>query len=131
MRERNLQEIPVSEVGHVAYEVGEKGDFAEGSVRAVFAGGRKLAIINTGGEFFSFDDVCPHEECSLSEYGEVSGYEICCTCHMSSFDLRTGTAIAGPAFGDAVTFPVIVSNDAVSVMLGESSDAHNGAIGGG
>ena len=100
-----------------AVAIGDAGRFAEGAVVGVAVGNRRLAIVRTGGRLYCVDDLCPHDECLLSEYGEVTGDRLVCTCHMSTFDVRTGAAISGPAYGDATVHPVELRGDEVFVQL--------------
>ena len=41
------------------------------------------------GEFYAFDDRCPHEGASLCE-GYLDGVQVECPLHSSVFDVRTG-----------------------------------------
>lgn len=91
--------------------------FRDGAIVGVSAGDRKVAVVKTKGQLHAFDDCCPHEECLFSEYGEVRDDKLVCTCHMSSFDLRTGAAISGPAYGDATSYTVTVRDGEVFIDM--------------
>ena len=97
--------------------IGRVDTFREGSVVAAEAGDRKIAVINVEGRLHAIDDCCPHDECLFSEYGEVAGDKLVCTCHMSSFDLRTGKAISGPAYGDATMHRLVIRDGEVFMDL--------------
>ena len=97
--------------------IGRVDAFREGSVVAAEAGDRKIAVINVEGRLLAIDDCCPHDECLFSEYGEVAGDKLVCTCHMSSFDLRTGKAISGPAYGDATMHRLVIRDGEVFMDL--------------
>ena len=78
---------------------------------------KDIAVFNVDGTFHAIDDCCPHDECLFSEYGEVAGDKLVCTCHMSSFDLRTGKAISGPAYGDATMHRLVIRDGEVFMDL--------------
>jgi nitrite reductase/ring-hydroxylating ferredoxin subunit len=87
------------------------------TARCVEAGGRRIALVNLGGEIFAVDDTCTHAEASLCE-GSISGDEIVCPLHMATFDIRTGRATGPPASQDLVTYAVRVNGDEVQVEVG-------------
>ena len=64
---------------------------------AAAVGGREIALARLDdGSWAAFDDTCTHEECPLSE-GDLEGERIVCYCHSSTFDVRTGAVLEGPA----------------------------------
>lgn len=52
-------------------------------------GGPRLLVANSGGEYFAFHAVCPHQEVELTE-GLFDGSVITCPRHMWQWDVRTG-----------------------------------------
>src|SRR5688500_13885452 len=74
-----------------------------GGMVAVDVRGTQVAVANVDGTYYAFDDACTHEQCSLTEMGELAGTTVTCTCHGSEFDVRTGKVLAPPA-----TIPVKV-----------------------
>lgn len=88
-----------------------------GSLLRIEAGGVALCLARTeDGAFYAIDDLCPHEEASLSE-GELEGCELECPLHYSRFDLRTGEALSLPATEPAGVYPVEIENGAVYALL--------------
>lgn len=85
--------------------VGEAGDVAEGDVNSYSAGDRSVAVANVGGRLYAFDDVCSHQQCSLSE-GDLDDQVIECACHGSRFDVTSGDVVEGPAADPVDTFEV-------------------------
>jgi nitrite reductase/ring-hydroxylating ferredoxin subunit len=65
----------------------------------------RIAVANVDGQLFAFDDVCTHEECSLSE-GLLEGTVVTCPCHGAQFDVRTGEVVAPPAVTPVKTYPI-------------------------
>ena len=68
-----------------------------GGVTAIDVRGTRIAVANVGGTYYAFDDTCTHEQCSLTEEGELADTTITCTCHGSEFDVQTGKVLAPPA----------------------------------
>ncbi len=86
-------------------KVGSAGEVADGEVTAYSVGDRTVAIANVGGDLHGFDDICTHQQCSLSE-GELDGMVIECPCHGSQFDVTTGEVVNGPAAEPVDVFEV-------------------------
>ena len=64
---------------------------------AVTVGGLELCVARLAdGSLAVFDDLCTHEECSLSE-SDLEGDRVVCYCHPSEFDVHTGAVLRGPA----------------------------------
>src|ERR1044071_1297321 len=68
------------------------------------------------GEVFAIDDTCTHQDASLAD-GWLEGCEIECPLHAAIFDLRTGEPDGMLAREPVRTHHVVVSNDAVYVVL--------------
>lgn len=83
-------------------------------MKAVRAGRRIVAIANVDGEIVAFDDMCSHEEASLTE-GELFGDTVECPLHGAAFNVRTGAVESFPATADIDTFEVQVDGDEVKV----------------
>jgi 3-phenylpropionate/trans-cinnamate dioxygenase ferredoxin subunit len=94
-------------------------DLAEvppGTAKRVVADDREIAIFNVDGELFATDDICSHEEASLSD-GELIGHVVECPLHGARFDVRTGKPLSLPAVIPVGTFPVHVVDGKVEVKL--------------
>ena len=68
------------------------------------------------GEWFAINDVCSHEDFSLS-MGELWGVQIECPQHGSRFDLRTGHPDVLPAVEPVPVYPVKVEGSDVYVDI--------------
>jgi NADPH-dependent 2,4-dienoyl-CoA reductase/sulfur reductase-like enzyme/nitrite reductase/ring-hydroxylating ferredoxin subunit len=73
----------------------------DGSPRIVRVDGRKVFLCRIGPEVRAFDVECPHLGGPLDE-GLTENGVVTCPWHHARFDLRTGAALAAPAF-DALT----------------------------
>jgi 3-phenylpropionate/trans-cinnamate dioxygenase ferredoxin subunit len=92
-------------------------DIPTGAIVAVDVRGTRIAVANVGGNFYAFDDACTHEECSLTEMGELAGTTVTCTCHGSEFDVRTGKVLAPPATVPVKVYPTRVEGDALQIEV--------------
>jgi 3-phenylpropionate/trans-cinnamate dioxygenase ferredoxin component len=88
-----------------------------GSVVAVDVRGARIAVANVDGRYYACDDACTHEDCSLTEEGELAGTTLTCTCHGSEFDLRTGSVLAPPATRPVKTYRTRVEGDALQIEV--------------
>ncbi len=76
--------------------VGAPGDFAEGQLRAVSAGGVPVLVVRRNGRLQAISDTCSHAGGPLHE-GELRGDEVICPWHGSRFCVRDGSVRGGPA----------------------------------
>lgn len=96
-------------------EVAKVDDVPVGRVRAVAAGGLKLALYHTADGFFATKNECPHRGGPLAE-GDLAGSEITCPWHLWGFDVRTGLCSGNPTIAVA-THEVRVEGDRVLVRM--------------
>ena len=96
--------------------VGKAGEVADGEMISFSAGRRAVAIANIGGELFGIDDLCSHQQCSLSE-GDLDDTIVECPCHGSQFDITTGEAVVGPASEPLDVFTVREEDDELQVLV--------------
>ena len=96
--------------------VARVGEVAPGSMKRVEVGGRAVALINLGGQFYAIDDTCSHEEASLSK-GTLSGEVVVCPKHGARFNVKTGRVLALPAVRSVAVYPVRVDGDEVLLSL--------------
>jgi 3-phenylpropionate/trans-cinnamate dioxygenase ferredoxin component len=88
------------------------------TVKRFDVGSLHIALARVGDEFFALNDICSHEDYSLSE-GELypEECELECWKHGSTFDLRTGEPQTLPATKPVEVFPVRLEGDDVLVEL--------------
>ena len=75
-----------------------------------------IMILNIAGFYFAIADVCSHDDGPVGE-GNIEGFEIICPRHGARFDIRTGKALALPAFVDIPVYPVRVVGDQIEVGI--------------
>jgi 3-phenylpropionate/trans-cinnamate dioxygenase ferredoxin component len=97
-------------------EVAKKSQIPENGAIGVEVQGKRLALVNLGGDIYALDDDCPHEGGPLSE-GQIVGEEIECPWHTSHFDIKTGRVTVDPATKDIATYKVRLVGDAVEVEI--------------
>lgn len=94
--------------------VAKVGELAPGQWRTMNAGGTTIVVINFNGDYFAIEDMCTHDGGTLTG-GEVQGDEIVCPRHGAVFCIRTGKALAAPAFEPIATFPVRIEGGEIQV----------------
>jgi 3-phenylpropionate/trans-cinnamate dioxygenase ferredoxin subunit len=95
--------IPISEI--------KEGDMVTVSTRYC-----DLAITCVNGEYFAFEDVCPHDGGSISD-GSILDGKVICPRHSAEFDIRSGKVLCMPATEDLPVYPIRISGDHLEVDL--------------
>ena len=109
------QEVP--EVAAEVVTTIKTSEIPAGEIVAVDVHGTRVAVTNVGGNYYAFDDVCTHEQCSLTEMGDLAGTTLTCTCHGSQFDVRTGKVLAPPATVPVRVYVTRVEGDALHIDI--------------
>jgi nitrite reductase/ring-hydroxylating ferredoxin subunit/uncharacterized membrane protein len=78
------------------------------------AGGSALVVIRHAGTIFALDDVCGHAGCPLSN-GRLTDDAIECACHGSTYRLRDGAVLHGPAPFPQTTYDVRTRDGQIEV----------------
>jgi 3-phenylpropionate/trans-cinnamate dioxygenase ferredoxin subunit len=91
-------------------------DLAPGLTRRVVVAGHPLLIANVAGSFYAVDDMCTHEDSSLS-LGCLKGELVSCTLHGSRFSVVTGESVEEPATEALRTYAVRIEGDALLVEV--------------
>jgi len=89
-------------------------DLPPGSHRLLEVDGAQVAVFNLGGQYYAIEDVCTHDGGVLTG-GAVEGDQIICPRHGARFSIRTGEALAPPAFDATAVFPVRIHDGHVQV----------------
>jgi nitrite reductase (NADH) small subunit len=104
---------------------------ADGEVRTVEAGGRRIGLIRVAGELHGFADACPHRGAPLCSAGtlvhriESDGARVVrhepadrlrCPWHKWEFDVRTGLCAEAPGLR-ARRYRVWLEDDEIVVSL--------------
>jgi 3-phenylpropionate/trans-cinnamate dioxygenase ferredoxin component len=96
---------------------GSLSQFPSGTLGECEVAGRRVLIVNAGGNLHAVGNVCPHVSLPLIG-GYIDDDAIVCPFHGSSFSLATGEGVEGPAAGDSIdVYAVRVQGDDVQVCL--------------
>lgn len=95
-------------------------DLPPGRMTCVDVGGQRVLVANVDGVFFATDDMCTHEDASLST-GSLDGELVKCPLHGSRFSLRTGEALEDPAEDPLRCYAVKVEDGAVLIRVDSRS----------
>jgi 3-phenylpropionate/trans-cinnamate dioxygenase ferredoxin subunit len=108
--------------------VGPLSGLLDGVAQRVDGGDVAICVVRCGEAVYAIDDVCSHEDYSLS-VGEVDVEECAIECwkHGSLFSLATGAPLTFPATTPVATFEVTVESDQVVVHLPDDASASDGA----
>ena len=94
--------------------VAAEGELQSGQMKAFQAAGKRLLLVNADGAYFAIDELCSHEDYSLS-YGCIRDGRIKCSLHGSFFELSTGKPLDEPASEPIGTYPVKIDNGKIWV----------------
>jgi nitrite reductase/ring-hydroxylating ferredoxin subunit len=99
------------------YRVASVAELPDETMKRVEAGRTPVCLAHAeDGNFYAINDVCTHEEFSLSE-GELWGLDVECPQHGSRFNLQTGKVTGLPAVIPAKVYPVSVDNSDIYVEV--------------
>lgn len=87
-----------------------------GLTRRVTIDGHPILIANVDGTFHAVDDLCTHEDSSLSP-GCLKGELVSCTLHGSRFSVITGEPMEEPAAEALRTCPVRIEGNDILIRV--------------
>ena len=97
-------------------KVGKPADVKAGTAEVVVAGGKRLALCNTGEGFYAIDDMCTHDGGPLDQ-GRLVGNRIECPRHGAQFDVTNGRAVVLPAVRPVKTYPTRLQDGDIEVEV--------------
>lgn len=80
-----------------------------------------ILLANVEGKIYAVDDMCTHEDSSLS-LGCLKGELISCTLHGSRFNVRTGRPMEEPATEALRRYAVRINNDRIEICPNEPKE---------
>lgn len=98
--------------------VAKVGDLDPGELMYVEVDDEPVCLINLDGEFHAINDICTHEEASLSD-GTIIDGEIECPLHGGAFDICTGAPTNLPVVVAIEKYIVRVEGDEIQISLNE------------
>ena len=78
--------------------------------------GKLLLLANVEGTIHACDEMCTHEEVSLS-LGALQGNCLKCSLHGSYFDLETGKPLNEPADEPIKTYPTVIKDNNICIEI--------------
>ena len=100
-------------------KVAKIGELSPGGMRRVEIEGHPVLLANVDGTFYATDDICTHEDASLSS-GFLEGDLVKCPLHNSRFNVRTGTVLEEPADEDLKTYAVKLDGEDIFIAFPDS-----------
>lgn len=84
-------------------------EILEGEIKAAtLPNGTRIALYNLNGSYYATNDMCTHEDASLSDEGMIDGEHIICGWHFCGFAIATGETTSSPCTEPLQTYPVKV-----------------------
>ena len=91
-------------------------DLPSGKTKKFTIDNGDILLANVDGEIYAVDDMCTHEDSSLS-LGCLKGELVSCTLHGSRFNVRTGEPMEEPATEALQRYEVRIQNNRIEVSL--------------
>jgi 3-phenylpropionate/trans-cinnamate dioxygenase ferredoxin subunit len=88
----------------------------KGKAQSLTIKGNKICIAHSGTGVYAVSDRCPHNGASLSQGFCNENDQIVCPMHRYPFDLKTGKATAGLAYG-LITYPIKTEPDGIYIGI--------------
>lgn len=99
-------------------KVAERSDIPLGGKLVVELDDMEVALFNVDNEqYYAVENICSHDGGSLGDGRIVDSYEVECPRHGARFDIRTGKALAMPAFEPIEAFSVTLKDGDVFLMV--------------
>lgn len=76
--------------------------------------GLRIVLVKRGETVFALNDNCAHEGCSLTT-GHLEGDTIVCSCHGSTYSLRDGSVVHGPAVYAQPSYETRINNGQIEI----------------
>jgi nitrite reductase/ring-hydroxylating ferredoxin subunit len=93
-------------------------DLKKGEMADFDYGDRKIMIININGNFYASDRICTHAYVDLTTgVLNESDKTVTCPLHLSSFDIKDGTALNLPAEEPLKIYKIKKENGGLSILI--------------
>ena len=91
-------------------------DLKPGEKLGVVLDGKPVLLVNLDNEYYAIGGKCTHWGCMLID-GALEDSRIRCRCHGSTFELKTGAVIKGPAKEPEPSYRVKIENSVIYVEV--------------
>jgi 3-phenylpropionate/trans-cinnamate dioxygenase ferredoxin subunit len=96
-------------------------DVPAGSMLPVVVMNKRLLLVNDNNTVYAIDEMCSHEDYSLS-LGCIRDGRIKCSLHGSWFDLASGKPLEEPADEPICTYRTRVENGSILVAVDDNDE---------
>jgi nitrite reductase/ring-hydroxylating ferredoxin subunit len=90
-------------------------DIPPGEMVNIVNDGKNILVANVNGNYFALANVCVHMDCNISS-GILDEDRVICPCHGSSFDVKTGEVLRGPAKNPQPVYKLKVEGDQILLI---------------
>lgn len=97
-------------------KVASLDDLSTRKLMRVQSGDSQICLAYVEGKVFAVDDMCSHEDASLSK-GSLHGECVKCPLHGSRFDLNNGEALDEPAEDKIKTYAVKIEENDILIAI--------------
>ena len=97
-------------------EIASTKDLSPGEMIGIERENKSILVANVNGSYYAIGNSCTHMGCNISD-GILSGETVQCPCHNSTFELRTGAVINGPAKSPEPSYITRIDGDKILVVL--------------
>lgn len=97
-------------------DIASVNDLPIGTTKKFVLNTGDILLANVDGEIYAVDDMCTHEDSSLS-LGCLKGELVSCTLHGSRFNVRTGEPMEEPATETLQRYKVRIHNQRIEICL--------------
>jgi nitrite reductase/ring-hydroxylating ferredoxin subunit len=105
----------VKDVGEY-FKIAETKAVSKNRMQVFNVRGREILVVNVEGEFYAFDNQCPHMGYPLF-FGSLEGDTLICGFHNAKFNVKTGKSL-GPVTSEPLkTFPVKIQNSSIFIEV--------------
>ncbi len=101
---------------NVDVEIASTNDIPAGKMIGVEKNGKQVLIANVNGTFYAIGNTCTHMGCTVSD-GTLTDEKARCPCHGSTFDVRTGAVLRGPAQRPEPSYKLKITGNKILASL--------------
>lgn len=118
-----MSEIAILESANGMVPTASLADIPVGWVLKTRIGGTEVALANSQGTIYAFDNSCPHAGGPLGDNRLKDGCFVECPWHNAVFDVRSGEPVSGAARKPVRKFKVKVENGLIYVSTQKADQA--------
>lgn len=98
------------------YAVFPADELIDGEIRtAALPDGTRIALYRLNDAFYATQDICTHENASLSEDGAIEDDVVVCGWHFCAFRIATGEVMSSPCSEPLQTYPLHIIDGMIHV----------------